>query len=186
MSKTRSSKAFGKSSTTTEVSYIKGGSCRSPLLQPSPSIQLQLMSSIDVVFDRTTVYRLHARHHASHNLFALMTSKAYVHQDPQNHPLHGRNAARRMYHAVLEAYNSPLRGGTVPPLQVAVKWVRGRQAVDRLCTEAGFYQNELRHLQGTVVPIFYGCYTARIEGVDVGCLVLEWCGGLINCSPDEL
>lgn len=144
------------------------------------------MSSIDIIFNRATVYRLQARHRASYNLFAHMSTKSCIYQDLQNHPIHGRNAARRVYHAVLEVYNSPLRGTPISPMQVAVKWVRGRQAVERLCREAGFYQNELRHLQGTVVPIFHGCYTANIEGVDVGCLILEWCGGIINCPADEL
>ena len=144
------------------------------------------MSSIDIIFDRCTVYRLHARYRTPYNLFASMTTNPQFREDPQNHPIHGRNATRRVYHAVLEAYNSPLRGFPLSPMQVAVKWVRGRPAVERLCVEAGFYQRELRHLQGIVVPVFYGCYTANVEGVDVGCLILEWCGGAVSCPLDEL
>ncbi|KAI0347646.1 hypothetical protein BDW22DRAFT_1349679 [Trametopsis cervina] len=72
------------------------------------------------------------------------------------------------------------------PVNAAVKWARGRNAVDKLCYEAGIYQRELFDLQGKVVPMTYGCYTAFVEGVDVGCLVLEWCGGTVNYSKDEL
>ncbi|KAI0688135.1 hypothetical protein BC835DRAFT_1285323 [Cytidiella melzeri] len=144
------------------------------------------MASIDVIFDRSTVYRLEALRASTLNVFARVSSQPHFFEDSRNHPIHGRNTSRRVFHAVLEGYNSPLRGAPFSPVQVAVKWVRGRQAVDRLRHEAKLYQNELRPLQGKVVPILYGCYAGNVEGVDVGCLVLEWCGGAINCSLEEI
>ncbi|KAI0673564.1 hypothetical protein C8Q78DRAFT_931675, partial [Trametes maxima] len=41
--------------------------------------------------------------------------------------------------------------------------------------EAEMYTGPLKELQGKVVPIFYGFFTGNADGVDIGCIVLEWC-----------
>jgi len=69
---------------------------------------------------------------------------------------------------------------------VALKWVTGMERIGMLRWEAGFYETQLKGLQGIIVPTFYGLYTAKIEGVDVGCLVLEWCGGVPDADMCEL
>ncbi|TFK81651.1 hypothetical protein K466DRAFT_501781 [Polyporus arcularius HHB13444] len=61
--------------------------------------------------------------------------------------------------------------------QVAAKWVRGTQAIESLRQEATMYDNDLRPLQGSSVPTFFGMFTGVHDGVDLGCLVLEWCPG---------
>lgn len=65
---------------------------------------------------------------------------------------------------------------------LAVKWARGAAAVGRLKCEAEFYQKELRSLQGTVVPLFFGLFCAKMDGVECACLLLEWCGQVIDVS----
>ncbi len=84
-----------------------------------------------------------------------------------------------LYHGVLKTY--PMIRGTgcaIPSdTQVAAKWVRGTQAIESLRQEATMYDNDLRPLQGSSVPTFFGMFTGVHNGVDLGCLVLEWCPG---------
>ena len=64
------------------------------------------------------------------------------------------------------------------PVDVAVKWVRGKRAIASLHREAEMYDGPLYSLQGQVVPIFAGIFTATTrDGFDIGCLILEWCPG---------
>ncbi|TBU34483.1 hypothetical protein BD311DRAFT_650270 [Dichomitus squalens] len=70
-------------------------------------------------------------------------------------------------------------GGTrIHPLrQVALKWVVGASNLGGMKREARLYEKELAPLQGTVVPRFFGFFRGFIGDVEVGCIVLEWCGG---------
>ncbi|KAF9813991.1 hypothetical protein IEO21_05362 [Rhodonia placenta] len=61
--------------------------------------------------------------------------------------------------------------------EVAIKCARGVEAVDKLCYEAGLYQNELAPLQGTVAPRYHGFFVSKVDDVEFGCLLLEWCAG---------
>ncbi|KAJ7597381.1 hypothetical protein C8J56DRAFT_1041577 [Mycena floridula] len=61
---------------------------------------------------------------------------------------------------------------------VVLKIARGRD-IQRLTHEAEFYQNELRHLQGSVLPRFFGIYY-KLGDVDVACMMLERCVGEQN------
>ncbi|KAF7368933.1 hypothetical protein MVEN_00219500 [Mycena venus] len=67
--------------------------------------------------------------------------------------------------------------GMEPTDVVALKVARGSEAVEEMEREAGFYEHQLRDLQGTVVPKCYGFYTAKVRGMDIGCLLLEYCSG---------
>ncbi|KAJ7856708.1 hypothetical protein B0H14DRAFT_2156887, partial [Mycena olivaceomarginata] len=60
---------------------------------------------------------------------------------------------------------------------IALKLVRGKEALEEMEREASFYQNQLKDLQGTVVPKCYGFYTAKVGGTPIGCLLLEYCSG---------
>ncbi|EPT01579.1 hypothetical protein FOMPIDRAFT_1100822, partial [Fomitopsis schrenkii] len=64
--------------------------------------------------------------------------------------------------------------------------VRGLLGVDKLRYEASLYKNELKHLQGDVIPRFYGLYTGEVYGELVGCLVLEWCNQSYSLKREEL
>ncbi|KAH9897974.1 hypothetical protein C8Q73DRAFT_640768 [Cubamyces lactineus] len=55
--------------------------------------------------------------------------------------------------------------------------MRGERMIDQLRHEAEMYMGPLRGLQGQVVPVFYGFFTGTIEGVHIGCIVMEWCPG---------
>ena len=81
----------------------------------------------------------------------------------------------RLYHAVMTYY--PVPGLQVPdPVDVAVKWVRGKRAIMSLRREAEMYDGPLIPLQGQVVPIFGGLFTVTTQdGCDIGCSILEWC-----------
>ncbi|KAL6304783.1 hypothetical protein BKA93DRAFT_825403 [Sparassis latifolia] len=137
--------------------------------------------SIKLVFSRHTVYELplssQPKFDKSQHMIATirdpMGDKRAA-DDADSHPIYGPKRAR-VYHASLQVNEH------YPPLShkpaeqdVAVKWVRGEQAVRRLEHEAKLYNEKLAPLQGTVVPRFYGFFSAVIQGINVGCIVLEW------------
>ncbi|KAI0076807.1 hypothetical protein K474DRAFT_1597267 [Panus rudis PR-1116 ss-1] len=72
------------------------------------------------------------------------------------------------------------------PVQVAIKWARGRESIRTLEQEYEVYEETLKPLQGSVVPICYGLFAGRVEGEYVACLVLEWCGGVRKVDDIEL
>ncbi|KAI0361153.1 hypothetical protein OH77DRAFT_1492268 [Trametes cingulata] len=53
--------------------------------------------------------------------------------------------------------------------------MRDEGAISALRWEASMYAGPLKHLQGTVVPSFYGFFAGNLDGREVGCIVLEWC-----------
>ncbi|KAJ6551656.1 hypothetical protein B0H19DRAFT_1031018 [Mycena capillaripes] len=67
--------------------------------------------------------------------------------------------------------------GVEPTDVVALKVARGKEEVEEMEWEAGFYEHQLKDLQGTVVPKCYGFYTAKVHGTSLGCLLLEYCSG---------
>lgn len=74
------------------------------------------------------------------------------------------------------AHLGPLHGEYYPGV-VILKTAEGADQVQHLTREAEMYKGPLRHLQGKVVPKCFGYYTGKRNGVDLGCLVLEYCSG---------
>ncbi|KAF8079023.1 hypothetical protein FPV67DRAFT_1467232 [Lyophyllum atratum] len=73
------------------------------------------------------------------------------------------------------------------PTQVAIaKMARGAKEMHALNMEADFYAKELLHLQGEYVPRCYGFFRGKEDGVDVGCLLLEYCAGFIPVTEREI
>ncbi|KAJ7471278.1 hypothetical protein B0H11DRAFT_2283308 [Mycena galericulata] len=70
--------------------------------------------------------------------------------------------------------------GMEPTETIAIKVVRGKEEIAEMERETGFYENQLKGLQGTVVPKCYGFYTAKVNGTPLGCLLLEYCSGPPN------
>ncbi|TFK26701.1 Diaminopimelate epimerase-like protein [Coprinopsis marcescibilis] len=68
--------------------------------------------------------------------------------------------------------------GQEPTHQAILKVGWGKQALDNLQREAAFYTQELLHLQGEVVPRFFGFYKTKIGDREFGCNILEYCIGL--------
>ena len=60
---------------------------------------------------------------------------------------------------------------------IIIKSALGPDEMILLKREAEFYSNELRLLQGTVVPKCFGFFRGKVDGVDFGCLLLEYCSG---------
>ncbi|KAI0652301.1 hypothetical protein C8Q79DRAFT_1005511 [Trametes meyenii] len=86
----------------------------------------------------------------------------------------GPTGGGRLYHGGL-SFNPLPNEATGGPIHVAVKWMHGQRAISKLRHEAEMYTGPLKHLQGKAVPIFYGFFTGNVDGIDVGCIVLEWC-----------
>ncbi|KAJ7661253.1 hypothetical protein B0H17DRAFT_1144690 [Mycena rosella] len=74
--------------------------------------------------------------------------------------------------------------GREPSDVVALKIARGAEDVEDMGREAAFYEQQLKGLQGTVVPKCYGFYTASVHGTPLGCLLLEYCSGPPERIPD--
>ncbi|KAF9469671.1 hypothetical protein BDZ94DRAFT_1180988, partial [Collybia nuda] len=74
------------------------------------------------------------------------------------------------------AYLGPLHGEYYPGI-VILKTAEGTDRVHHLTREAEMYKGPLKNLQGKVVPKCFGFYTGKRNGVDLGCLVLEYCSG---------
>jgi hypothetical protein len=68
-------------------------------------------------------------------------------------------------------------------VDVYVKWAADPKRLKMLAHEADLYSNELKPLQGEVVPRFYGYFTDDAENPTMGCLVLEHCSGSF---PDDV
>ncbi|KAJ7148664.1 hypothetical protein C8R43DRAFT_1194106 [Mycena crocata] len=67
--------------------------------------------------------------------------------------------------------------GMEPTDVIALKVARGKEEVEEMEREAGFYEQQLKGLQGTVVPKCYGFYTTKVGGTPLGCLLMEYCSG---------
>ncbi|KAH9950919.1 hypothetical protein B0H21DRAFT_720424 [Amylocystis lapponica] len=141
-------------------------------------------TSADIVFDRATVYRFWSRPNMQKDIIVKILPGQIVRGD--EHPVLGR-IDKRVFRAVLETYKPPVTKETPQalPIDVAVKWARGKKGVDKLRYEAATYQDYLEPIQGTVVPRFYGFYTATVDRVEVACLVLEWIAEDPKMNIDE-
>lgn len=62
-----------------------------------------------------------------------------------------------------------------PTQLVILKLARGDRENKLLRHEYGCYTNELVGLQGRYVPFCYGMYNSTVDGIALGCLVLEYC-----------
>ncbi|KAJ6460946.1 hypothetical protein C8R45DRAFT_1080980 [Mycena sanguinolenta] len=67
--------------------------------------------------------------------------------------------------------------GMEPCDVIVLKMAHGKEEVEEMEREAGFYNDQLKHLQGTVVPSCFGFYTTKVHGKPVSCLLLEYCSG---------
>ncbi|KAH9829877.1 uncharacterized protein C8Q71DRAFT_862973 [Rhodofomes roseus] len=88
------------------------------------------------------------------------------------HPIHGQKGSPRVYRGW---FYRAARDGASDEGEVAVKWVRGIRRIEALERERENYCR-LLELQGVVIPHLWDYMEATIEGVDVACLVIEWCG----------
>lgn len=68
---------------------------------------------------------------------------------------------------------------------IFVKWARGSDEVNALSREASLYANELRHLQGSVVPECYGYFVGHDLGQQFSCMFLEYCEGVCGAYQYE-
>ncbi|TFY67318.1 hypothetical protein EVJ58_g1696 [Rhodofomes roseus] len=144
-------------------------------------------TTLDVIFDEFTAVRLQSKSRKSPDAYVKLNSKWNFCADatPAG-PTQGALNINRVYHATLETYQLPVARSRADPPEVAVKWVRGSLGVEKMRYEAALYRGELKHLQGDVVPRFYGLFTGEIDGEVVGCLVLEWCNNSYSLKREEL
>ncbi|KAJ6560385.1 hypothetical protein B0H19DRAFT_115152 [Mycena capillaripes] len=66
--------------------------------------------------------------------------------------------------------------GTWDTLDAILKFDATGERQEALMNEAKAYQTKGKPLQGTVLPLFFGCFQTRIGAKIVTCLVTEYCG----------
>lgn len=91
---------------------------------------------------------------------------------------------RRLKSHVYTAHIGPR--GREPTELVVLKMARGKEEFADLEREVEFYDNELRYLQGSVVPRFQGYFKTKVDGIDLACLLLEYCSGPPTRDPHEM
>ncbi|KAJ4485695.1 hypothetical protein J3R30DRAFT_3283749 [Lentinula aciculospora] len=115
-----------------------------------------------------------------HKIYELWSweSQQNVHQTAQviKKPLTTRGNIRI-------AYLGP-RDANDPESLVIIKLARDNE-VKVLEREYRVYMDNLRHLQGSVVPICYGFYRGKAQGEDFACMLLEYCRGTVTYSIQE-
>ena len=136
-------------------------------------------------------YKLYSFNNSAPSLCVRPTVKlgsATAENAPMDHPLfgHGSKGSLQVIPSVVDFFTSRVDSNTKAPSQVAVKWARGKANIRILAHELQLYDNDLRPLQGTVVPYCYGLYVGHIEGLEIGCLALEWCAGRKPPGPFEI
>ncbi|KAJ7110355.1 hypothetical protein C8R43DRAFT_1139364 [Mycena crocata] len=102
------------------------------------------------------------------------------------------NARGSMHHNAvvvdqLSAHTFKLRIGILgaqPNNHAVMKLASTFDEVRALELEATLYQSELKQLQGTYVPTFFGIFHGEVLGELGACMILEYCGGG-NISMDE-
>ncbi|KAJ7045005.1 hypothetical protein C8F04DRAFT_1343396 [Mycena alexandri] len=72
-----------------------------------------------------------------------------------------------------------------PSTQVVLKIARDAGEIAALELEARFYTKELKTLQGTFVPWFYGIYHGDVDGVPVACCPATKRTGVMHCDLDN-
>lgn len=118
------------------------------------------------------------------NIHTLDTSGGLVNRFTLNS---GEDSAIRnltVYHQIKTGGSQVLRGTLSQDGSESKEAVAklAREDLSIIRCEASFYSERLARLQGLYVPCFYGYYEGKVptsEGqpeVDVGCLVLEYCG----------
>jgi len=91
--------------------------------------------------------------------------------NPDYHPIHGSKARKRIY----RGWHYTQMGNNSKEGEVALKWVTGIDRVHKLEQERQNYAR-LEHLQGSVIPTIFDYIEGTVEGVDVACLLMDWCG----------
>ncbi|KAI0361155.1 hypothetical protein OH77DRAFT_1391839 [Trametes cingulata] len=86
------------------------------------------------------------------------------------------DGAHCVYHGFL-VQSGEQKDPSARPVEVALKWVAGKERIARLTREAKFYEKNLGAVRGIAVPQYYGFFTGVVEQVNVACMVLEWCNG---------
>ncbi|KAF9267006.1 hypothetical protein L218DRAFT_920703 [Marasmius fiardii PR-910] len=125
------------------------------------------------------------------------------------HKIHTSRSKSNSGITLSTAYLTPRPQLQVPsapqaPIPVVLKIATGSEQITLLQREASFYENELFHLQGSVVPRYYGLYRGKLlnfspppqstiarsyrEPPTSACMILEYCSGhgSIPLSPGEL
>ncbi|PCH34031.1 hypothetical protein WOLCODRAFT_62623 [Wolfiporia cocos MD-104 SS10] len=147
-----------------------------------------LDSILTVFLDQKTTYKLWSlspKNVCPHFVARNVTQISPTRREKPRH--YSKVGARVVYRALLQTDRGIFGGANCAPFAVALKWGVGAERVGLLRREAAIYENELRLLQGSVVPQCFGLFAGRTaNGADVACLVLEWCGGFASADVGEL
>ncbi|KAI0660499.1 hypothetical protein C8Q70DRAFT_1053062 [Cubamyces menziesii] len=95
------------------------------------------------------------------------------------------DGAHCVYRATMVRRGTQDRNTTIP-VDVALKWVAGKDRIERLKREAEVYEKMLGPVRGVAVPQYYGFFIGTVESTTVACMILEWCEGFPIDNVREL
>ncbi|KAJ6617582.1 hypothetical protein B0H10DRAFT_1797142 [Mycena sp. CBHHK59/15] len=114
------------------------------------------MSTLQLIWDANTIY----------DLWSWTNGKTH----------YTARVVRRLKNDVYTVRIGPR--GTEPTDVIVLKLAHGADAVADLEREAALYEQQLKPLQGAVVPQCYGFYMTKVNGRLLACLLLENCAGV--------
>lgn len=129
-----------------------------------------------ISFGGQCMYEMRSRMHPKGPPRSIYIYDARHRVDPQMHPLHGRHSFSRVYRGWYHSAENQ-QDGIAREGDIAIKWARGA-GVRALQHERANYEG-MAEMQGEIIPKLYDYYQETLEGVDVACLVLQWCGGVV-------
>ena len=147
-----------------------------PAPQYGESIREKVRGSIIINFGRSCVYQMHSDWHADMPATTIYIDDVRNEVDPEMHPVTGLRDFSRVYRGWY--HRAPTyHGGRGVDGDVAIKWARGPARIRELERERENYLR-MAHMQGEIIPVMHDYLRTEIMGVEVACLVLQWCGGM--------
>ncbi|KAH9922679.1 hypothetical protein B0H21DRAFT_765855 [Amylocystis lapponica] len=81
-------------------------------------------------------------------------------------------------------FRATLHRGNKRVADVVCKFTYGKRTLERLRHEAAIYRDQLKDLQGKIVPKLYGLYEGEMDDEELsGCLITQYCGKHPNSMP---
>ena len=152
-----------------------------PAAQHEVSIRNMARGSIIINFGRAGIYEMHSDWHEDQPPTTIYVDDTQGEVDPERHPITGTHDFSRVYHGWYHRASDG-EGVKAKEGEVALKWAHGPTRVRELERERDNYL-EMGDIRGEIVPLLHDYLQTNIAGVNVACLVLQWCGG--RPTPDR-
>ena len=149
---------------------------RSPAPQEERSIREVAQGSVIICFTWTCLVEMRSEKWPEGTPTTVHVYDMEIENDPAMHPVNGMQEFSQVYRGWY--YRGPSRDGEPCAGDLAIKWARGPGRIRELEREHRNYV-EMANMQGEIIPYMYDFLRANVDGVEVACLVLQWCNGKV-------